>query len=120
MTFPGTSAWSTQKAYEMASLESALRIRLRDVVREALGGTYGVRVKAELSRSPKGSQIDIMFGCDPAKADQLAEVVLNELEEVKKTGFKAGTVIKVRNTQRTSWDEDLRTNSFGKTPSKRV
>ena len=63
----------------MNALVEALRIRLREVLREDLGGTYGVGVSAtQTSRPIDRYTITINYGSDPERADELADAVFAE------------------------------------------
>ncbi len=64
-----------------------LENRLREALREALGGTYGVEVEANAARIPQPQySITIDFGCDPSRTDELVKRMFAELESLKTKG----------------------------------
>ena len=61
-----------------------LQNRLRDAVREQLGGTYNVGVRSSLSFVPvENAAIIIEFGSDPQRADELAQRIFAEIAALK-------------------------------------
>ena len=54
-----------------------LELRLRELLREDLGGTYHVSVDGSVSRYPgERYRIDLGFGCDPGRVEELTGVCL--------------------------------------------
>ena len=112
IVFAGDAAWTPEDRYAMHSLIEYLRIRLRETLREDLGGTYGVRVAGWLQRWPDEEyQVRLGFGADPVRIDALADTLFMEIETVKE-GADEETVAKVRETQRRRLETDLRENSW--------
>ncbi len=107
----GDAVWSPQEEYALESLLACLRIRLRQVVREELSGTYGVRVGGGLQRVPRETfRVDIGWGCDPERVPELTMAVRDVIAEMAAQGPDAETLEKVRETQARSDETDLRTN----------
>ena len=50
----GPAAWSREESHLIGSLAAALQIRLREILREDLGATYGVGVSGSISSRPPG------------------------------------------------------------------
>jgi zinc protease len=113
VVFTGPAAWSREDEHDLQSLAAALRIRLREVLREDLGGTYGVDVGGGISRRPREEYVfSIGFGCDPENHETLVRRLFDEIETVKREGLDAGTVEKVREGQRRSRETNLQRNAF--------
>lgn len=73
---------------QLSVLSDLLGIRLREALREDLGGTYGVSVRGRRRRYPDASYtFTITFQCDPERVDELTQALRGELAT-----FKAGTV----------------------------
>ena len=102
ITYTGNpGAWSQRQTHVLSVLRAALDIRLREVIREDLGGSYGVSVQTDLERHPVGAfRIDVSFGCAPENVDKLTRAVFREIKAVKDTGFKDDTLRKVIKTRR--------------------
>ena len=56
----------------MRAMAETLEGNLQRTLREDLGGTYGVSVRADFDKRPEGQyRLTIAFGCDPARMDAL-------------------------------------------------
>ncbi|MYB77320.1 MAG: insulinase family protein [Chloroflexi bacterium] len=63
-----------------ALMGEILQIRLREEIREELGGTYGVSVSASTSSIPDSEyQIYAYFGSDPDRVEELFAAIQREL-----------------------------------------
>ncbi len=90
-----------------------LDIRLRESIREALGGTYGISVDGTLQAYPERRyQVDIEFGCAPGTEDTLTSAVLAELDAIGQRGADEKDLVKLRETFRRTYETGLRTNGF--------
>src|SRR4030095_14294575 len=95
LVFSGPCEWNRENRYALASLAEVLRMRLRDVLREELGGTYGVNVSQSSERDPRQEfQFVIDFGSAPEKADTLRAAVFRELDRIRKDGPTADEIEK--------------------------
>ena len=109
--FAGDSEYSLREDAAIGALADVLDIRLRELLREDLGGTYGVRVSSRLTYRPDEEySVSISFGSAPERAEELAAVVFEEIERIKTEGPDAETVAKVRETQRRFKETNLREN----------
>jgi zinc protease len=74
--FSGSHPWSNEDRRLISVVKDVLSTRLREVLREDLGGTYGVSVNASLQRRPdERFSFVINFGCDPGRVDELTDKV---------------------------------------------
>jgi zinc protease len=97
----------------MRSLRDAMQIRLREVLREDMGGVYGVGVGASSDIVPDTTfQVTIGFGTDPAKLDELVAAVFAEVRALQAEGPSDSVVQKVKETQRRSLETSLRENRY--------
>lgn len=113
MTFTGELPWTRETAHLVESLLAALRIRLREVLREDLGGVYGVSAGGGLARRPREQYaLSVSFGCAPERVPELRKAVMDVLAAVKKDGFSDEIVTKVKEGQRRERETDLRENGF--------
>jgi zinc protease len=109
--FTGEGEYSPEESSVLGAMADILQIGLRELLREDLGGTYGVGVSASLSYRPdEDYSVTIQFGSDPERAEELSAVVFEEIERLKADGPDAETVAKVRETQRRSKETSLREN----------
>jgi zinc protease len=92
---------------------SLLGIRLRDILREELGGTYGVSVSYDNSLPMPGyGAMVVQFGSDPGNIEKLSGEVLKEIERLKKEGPSADDVKRVQELERRDLETAMKQNSF--------
>lgn len=113
LIFTGPYDYSRMNNYLVSSMVDVLRIRLREVVREDLGGTYGVSVRSSTARYPDEEyRLSISFGCAPDRVDELTKTVLTEVDSLKKYPPKEIYVEKVKETQLRSYETKLKENTY--------
>ncbi len=110
--FAGDLEWSRQEALTLTVAAEMLTIRLRERLREQLGGTYSVGAGARASLLPDPEyRISIGFGSDPARADELLLEVFEELAWLR-DGGEQEYLDTVKELLRTPREEQLRDNGF--------
>ncbi len=112
VVFAGDAEWNRQESLTLRVAAEMLQIRLRETLREDLGGTYFVNVNANLQSLPDPEyQISIFYGSDPDRTDELLNAVIEEIEWLRKGGEQEylDTVKELLSTPR---QEQLRDNSF--------
>ena len=87
LIFTGPFEYTQARRTAIRAMAMVLQTRLRNVLREDLGGTYSVSVGASYSRIPEPDyRVTIGFGSDPQRTDTLQDRVLAEIEAFKKDG----------------------------------
>lgn len=113
IVFTGQTDYSVEDAHLIRSLGSILSIRLRETLREDLGGTYGVSVGGALSIRPyEGFSVTATFSADPARMEELVDSLFADIERLKADGPAERDVASVREMQRRERETALRTNGF--------
>ena len=113
LIFSGDFDWSRQTRYDINSMLHSLRIKLREVLREDLGGTYGVRVSSIIQEFPDEEyQIRISFGSDPERVAELTETVFTQIDSLRNFGTTEKNLIKIKEIQRRTFETSLKENSF--------
>lgn len=113
LVFTGPAEFSRQATAEMGGLAQALELRLRERLREDLGGTYGVGVSGSVSRDPyERYSFVVNFGSAPERVDELTDVVFAVMDSVRAAGPSAEEVDKVREAARRGRETALRENDF--------
>ncbi|HEX2960405.1 MAG TPA: insulinase family protein [Ignavibacteriales bacterium] len=111
LSFNGPLEWTQQNIYDLRALCDVLDIKLREVIREEKGGTYGVSVNHGVSHYPKeGYSVNISFGCDPKKATELTKAVFMQLDSLKNFGPAPVYIQKVKETHIRSRETSLKRN----------
>lgn len=94
-------------------MAQAFQIKLREVLREDLSGTYGVGVSGGASRDPEGSySLTVSFGCDPERVDELTDVVFGQIDSLKQVGLDDEYSDKVREIRRREREVNLERNGW--------
>ena len=113
LVWTGSAEWNRENQHDIASLASALRIRLREVLREDLGGVYGVGVGGSIARRPEERySFSVSFGCAPKSVDELIRAVKKEISSLREDGLDSSYTGKVQEMQRREREIDLRENGF--------
>lgn len=113
ITFTGPFEWSQQNRYIFNSMLEALNIKLREVLREDKGGTYGVRASGSLSLFPRQEySMTLSWGCDPGRVDELVKTALLQIDSMKMRPLDTIYVEKVSEIQRRSFEVNLKRNDF--------
>ncbi len=113
LIWSGPATWSREGQHDISSLADALQIRLREVLREDLGGVYGVGVSGSLIRRPEERfSFSVSFGCAPESVEPLVEAVKREISKAQSDGLAASYTDKVQEIQRRGREVDLRENGF--------
>ncbi|HEX2205313.1 MAG TPA: insulinase family protein, partial [Longimicrobium sp.] len=113
LVFEGPVEFDRRTVSLLRTLADALEIRLREQLREELGGTYGVSVSGNAGRDPRPEyQFSVDFGADPARLDELSRVVFAQIDSLKNQGPTERDLQKVREAQRRSRETDLRDNQY--------
>ena len=98
---------------ELRAMTSVLEIKLREVLREDLGGTYGVWVSSSGSHYPDEEyRISISFGSDPDRVEELTQVIFEQIDSLKTVGTTDIYVDKVKEMRKRQRETDLKENSF--------
>jgi zinc protease len=93
------------------ALVQVLNIKLREMIREEKGGTYGVRVSGSINSYPKlYSSINVEFGCDPSRSEELANAAISVIQKIQKGGVKEEDLMKVKETQRRELETSFKEN----------
>jgi zinc protease len=102
--------------FEMHRLRAAagvLNIRLREILREEMGGTYGVSVGFSNTPPVKGYGMTVIqFGSAPENVDRMVAAVLKEIERLKAEGPSEDDVNKVKELERRDLETNGKQNSY--------
>ncbi|MEP7116734.1 MAG: insulinase family protein [Acidobacteriota bacterium] len=88
-------------------------IALRDILREQLGGTYGVSVAYGNTAPQKGyGTMNVSFGSAPDRVDGLQRAVIDELTRLRAEGPSAEDLQKVQELERRDLETSARQNQY--------
>jgi zinc protease len=111
--FTGPFDYTAENRLGMRAMTGALEIRLRELIREELGGTYGVGVSGSYEKYPEaGYAVRISFGADPERVEGLVEALFNEMDAFKRDGPTPEELQSVKEQERRNRETNLRENRW--------
>jgi zinc protease len=111
--YHGDFTWDSRKRFEFDAMIAYVRIKLRESLREDLGGVYGVSVGGYTARDPEQKyNIQISFNSDPPRTGELLTAAEEVLDGIKAGQIEEADVQKVKELQRQSRIKDLKENRF--------
>ena len=112
VVFAGELEWSRAEALALEVAGEVLGIRVRERVREQLGGTYSIGVVASTSTLPDQEYLNYaIFGSDPDRVDELFGEVIGEIEWLQ-DGGEQSYLDTAKEILRTARKEQVRENGF--------
>jgi zinc protease len=95
------------------AMSNTLGGNLQRVLREDLGGTYGVSVVPEFTKRPAEEyRVTITFACDPARTQDLVKALFAVVDEFRTDGPSAGQVADAQAALRRDLETNSRQNSY--------
>ena len=92
-------------------LASLLDIRLREVIREDKGGSYGVSTGAYIDGWPERFyKVYIDFGCEPSREEELQAAVIETVKDIQKGNISDELIQKLKETYTRTIETSLRNN----------
>jgi zinc protease len=113
MVLSGMIPWTPDAARRAEAISEILDIRLRNALREDLGGTYDVGAGVALERWPEGRfTASVSFGAAPGRIDSLANVAIAMLRRFAAEGPTKDELAKVRENMTRSREAAMTQNGF--------
>jgi len=113
LTFFADTGLQEMEMFQARVAASVLRSRLRDILREELGGTYGASVGySDLAPLRGYGTMGISFGSSPDSVAKLEEAALAEVARLQKEGPSADDVQKAREIERRELETALKQNPY--------
>ncbi|HEY0672623.1 MAG TPA: insulinase family protein [Longimicrobiales bacterium] len=113
IVFSGPFEFTLPNRLALSLMTEVLDLRLRDVLREDLSGTYGVSINSSGGRDPVPQYtVSIGFGADPQRLESLTKEVFQQIEKFKRAGPTAEELAKVKETQRREWETNVKRNGY--------
>jgi len=113
LIFHGLIDYTRENVFALGSLAEVMTIRLRETLREDMGGTYGVSVQASPSKYPRPEyELRIGFGSAPERTDELTKATLAVIDSLKASGATSKELAKVKETDLRERETNLRQNGY--------
>jgi zinc protease len=111
--FTGPFDYQQENRVAIRAMADILEVRLRELIREDLGGTYNVSADASYAKVPRAEYtIDISFGCSPDRTDDLVKTVLKEVENFKANGPTDKQLADVKETFLRDDETNMKQNGY--------
>jgi zinc protease len=112
LIFTGACSYSFAGRYALDALTELLNIRLREVLREEKGGTYGASAGGSCSNIPyEHYNLSVEFGSSPERVDELVAAVFNVFDEIKAGTVSDSNLTKIREIQLRAHETGLKQNA---------
>jgi zinc protease len=113
IVFTGDFEWNRKNRVVADAMLDVLQIKLREKLREDLGGTYGVSVYGSYPHYPKEEySINIRFGSDPQRVNELKSVVFTQIDSLKNYLVDEDYLNKVKEIYYRDYESNLKENRF--------
>lgn len=105
--------WNAKNNMIITQIGDALDIKVVEVIREKMGGTYSPMLNIGFDKNPKSTfQLMIMLSCNPDKADVLTNACIKILKDFQKKGPDAKSLEKVKKQLISTREKNIQTNRF--------
>ena len=106
----GLDELETHRAQAAADV---FEMKLRDILREQLGGTYSVNVSySNTSPEPGYGTTMVQFGSAPENVEKLVSAVMTEADRLRRDGPSASDVQAVKEAEKNDLQTALRQNGY--------
>ena len=111
--FNGAFQYNQEQRVAIRSMADILQTRLREALREELGGTYSVSVGASYEDRPRETyQVSLSFGSDPSRSAALATRVFEEIEKFKASGPTEKQLNDVKAQMQRDFEANIKQNLY--------
>ena len=113
ITFFADTGLEEMETHRLQAATEVLEMRLRDILREQLGGTYSVGVNySNTSPEPGYGVTSVQFGSAPENVQSLTTAVMSEIARLRKEGPSAEDVRAVKEAEKNDLQTSLRQNGY--------
>jgi len=114
--FHDRAPWSFADQTDQSLVVEVVKLRLREVLREDEGGTYGAGVQGDWTDdTTEVHDIKISFVADPDRVPRLHKLMHEELERIRENGASEEDLAKIRETWKREHEESVKSNEFWRT-----
>ncbi|NKB69966.1 MAG: insulinase family protein [Candidatus Latescibacteria bacterium] len=114
LVFTGAFDWDQHRErYLISTLAQVLRLKMRRVLREDLGGTYSVGVSGSYAHYPREEYtMSIAFGCEPERVEELTGVAFAQIDSLQRFGPDLEDIDNIKEMHRRRRQVQLKENGF--------
>lgn len=97
ITFKNPFTWNDKERLATRALNNVCSIKLTEVIREELGGTYSPSFSLDYDKYPKAEATTMCYyTCDPSTVDKLTDATFEVLDQIMKEGPTETDLAKVK------------------------
>jgi len=113
ITFFANTGLEELEDHRLQAAAGVLQARLRDILREQLGGTYSVSASyGNSSPEPGYGTVSVRFGSAPENVEALTNAVMTEIERLRREGPSVADVNAVKEAEKNDIQTSLRQNGY--------
>jgi zinc protease len=111
--FTGPFPYNQEQRILIRATQTILETRLREILREQLGGTYSVSTQANYDKTPRPEYaFSVDFGSAPDRADELVKRVFAEIEAFKASGPTEKQVTDAKEGFIRDYETNIKSNNY--------
>jgi len=111
--FTGDFEWNRQNRHVTDTMIQILQIKLREVLREDLGGTYSVQAYSSFEHYPKEEyKITLAYGSNPDRVEELKSAIFTQIDSLKNFPVQEKYLQKITEIQHREYETGLKENRF--------
>lgn len=104
---------NVETRFALRALVEVMNIRLREVIREDMGGVYGIGARPIINKYPANEySVMIYFGTSPDKVKSLITAAKGVIDEMKTGAFDDVNIGKVKEIMKREYEVNLKENRF--------
>ena len=112
LAITGDFEWNQKNRHRLNAMVEALEIRMIEVIREKMGGTYSPGVWAQMEKIPTGSySINMDLVVEPKRVDEIITGIKQVINDMKAKPDEEAT-FKVKKAQEQQIELDLKSNNY--------
>jgi zinc protease len=113
IAFTGAFQYDQTERVAIRALAMVLENRLREILREDLGGTYSVSASAGYTKHPDPEyRLSIDFGCSPDRTEALLKAVFQEIDRMKSGGPTEKQTADIREALLREFETNIKQNGY--------
>ncbi len=111
VAYHGDAEFSLANEIKMEILTHVLDLKYTEIIREDMGGTYGVHIGGSIDREPQQYyRMMVNFDCDPERVNEFIDVIHEQVNSVAENGPDETAVDKARQHLLKKHTEELEKN----------
>ena len=113
VVFTGPFEYTQVSRNAIRAMGLVLQTRLRNKIREDLGGTYNIMASPSYDRIPEPAySVTILFGTDPERVEELINVIFQEIGALKKEGVTADELRDAKQAMYRDYETGIKQNRW--------